>query len=62
MASGETRRGWRKIGIHLLLVPFLLFALFPFYHMAITSLKTDRELYDRNAVPLVIRKEVTLEH
>jgi multiple sugar transport system permease protein len=62
MASGETRRRWRKIGIHLLLVPFLLFALFPFYHMAITSLKTDRELYDRHAVPLVIKKEVTFEH
>ena len=38
MASAKTRRGWRKIGIHLLLVPFLLFALFPFYHMAMTSL------------------------
>jgi multiple sugar transport system permease protein len=62
MASVAKRAHWKKIGIHLLLVPFLLFALFPFYHMAITSLKTDRELYDRNAVPLVIRKEVTLEH
>ena len=43
-ASMKTRRRWGKIGIHLLLVPFLLFALFPFYHMAMTSLKTDREL------------------
>ncbi len=25
--------------MHLLLVPFLLFALFPFYHMTLTSLK-----------------------
>jgi len=62
MASAERRQRWRKIGVHLLLVPFLLFALFPFYHMALTSLKTDRELYDRKAVPLVIRQGVTLEH
>ena len=62
MASAERRQRWRKIGVHLLLVPFLIFALFPFYHMALTSLKTDRELYDRKAVPLVIRQGVTLEH
>jgi multiple sugar transport system permease protein len=62
VGAAQIRAGWRKIGIHLLLVPFLLFALFPFYHMAMTSLKTDRELYDRQAVPLVIRKEVTFEH
>jgi multiple sugar transport system permease protein len=62
MASAGRRQRWRKIGVHLLLVPFLLFALFPFYHMALTSLKTDRELYDRKAVPLVIRQGVTLEH
>ncbi len=53
--------GW-KIAVHLLLLPFLLFALFPFYHMTLTSLKTDAELYDRNAVPLLIRQGVTLEH
>jgi multiple sugar transport system permease protein len=52
----------RKVLTHLLLVPFLLFALFPFYHMALTSLKTDRELYDRDAVPLLIRQGPTLEH
>jgi hypothetical protein len=27
-----------------------------------TSLKTDRELYDREAVPLVIRQGATLDH
>jgi multiple sugar transport system permease protein len=53
--------GW-KIAVHLLLLPFLLFALFPFYHMTLTSLKTDAELYDRSAVPLLIRQGVTLEH
>jgi multiple sugar transport system permease protein len=52
----------RKVATHLLLVPFLLFALFPFYHMALTSLKTDPELYDRDAVPLLIRQGATFEH
>ena len=52
----------RRIAIHLGLVPFLIFALFPFYHMTLTSLKKDRELYDRYAVPLVIKQGPTLEH
>jgi multiple sugar transport system permease protein len=51
-----------KVWQHLALVPFLVFALFPFYHMALTSLKTDREIYDRHAVPLLIRQGPTLEH
>jgi multiple sugar transport system permease protein len=45
-----------------MLLPFLIFALFPFYHMTLTSLKTDAELYDRNSVPLLIRQGVTLDH
>jgi multiple sugar transport system permease protein len=52
----------RKTLMHAALLPFLLFALFPFYHMALTSLKTDRELYDRAAVPLLIREGPTLDH
>jgi multiple sugar transport system permease protein len=52
----------KKLLLHAALLPFLLFALFPFYHMALTSLKTDRELYDRYAVPLLIREGPTLEH
>ena len=51
-----------KVLMHLALAPFLFFALFPFYHMTLTSLKTDRELYDRTAVPLLIRQGPTLEH
>ncbi|HXJ79672.1 MAG TPA: carbohydrate ABC transporter permease [Candidatus Methylomirabilis sp.] len=62
MGSAVSRRLWGKIGSHVLLIPFLLFALFPFYHMALTSLKQDRELYDRQAVPLLIRQGPTLEH
>lgn len=52
----------RKVALHAMLVPFLVFALFPFYHMALTSLKTNRELYDRTAVPLIIAQGPTLEH
>jgi multiple sugar transport system permease protein len=48
--------------LHFALLPFLIFAVFPFYHMALTSLKTDRELYDRAAVPLLIRQGPTLQH
>ncbi len=62
MASMARRRLTGKIAMHLALVPFLVFALFPFYHMALTSLKQDRELYDRHAVPLLIRQAPTLEH
>jgi multiple sugar transport system permease protein len=55
------RLAW-KVATHLLLLPFLVFALFPFYHMLLTSLKQDRELYDRQAVPLLIQQGPTLEH
>ena len=56
------RKFWNKVLMHVLLVPFLLFAVFPFYHMTLTSLKTDRELYDRNAIPLLITQGPTLDH
>jgi multiple sugar transport system permease protein len=52
----------KRVLLHVGLLPFLLFALFPFYHMALTSLKTDRELYDRSANPLMIRQGPTTEH
>ena len=52
----------KKLVLHAALLPFLAFALFPFYHMALTSLKTDRELYDRAANPLMIRQGPTGEH
>ena len=56
------RKLTRRVVMHLLLLPFLVFALFPFYHMTLTSLKQDRELYDRNSVPLIIKQGPTLEH
>jgi multiple sugar transport system permease protein len=56
------RKLMQRIAAHVALLPFLIFALFPFYHMALTSLKQNKELYDRNAVPLLITKGPTLEH
>src|SRR3989475_3775808 len=56
------RKITQRFAMHLLLVPFLVFAVFPFYHMALTSLKQNKELYDRTAVPLLIRQGPTLEH
>jgi multiple sugar transport system permease protein len=43
-------------------LPFVLFALFPFYYMVITSLKTDAELYNLNAVPFLIQTGVITDH
>jgi len=62
MATVQRRPVARRVMMHLLLLPFLIFALFPFYHMALTSLKTDRELYDRASVPLIISQGPTLDH
>ena len=47
---------------HAGLVPFVFFALFPFYFMLITSLKSDVELYDLKAVPFLIRQGIVSEH
>jgi multiple sugar transport system permease protein len=58
----QRRKFWTRILMHVLLLPFLVFALFPFYHMTLTSLKQDRELYDRHAMPLIIKQGPTLDH
>jgi multiple sugar transport system permease protein len=44
------------------LLPYVLFALFPFYYMVITSLKNDAELYDLKAVPFLIQTGVITDH
>ena len=43
-------------------VPFVFFALFPFYYMVITSLKNDAELYDLKSVPFLIQTGVITDH
>jgi multiple sugar transport system permease protein len=44
------------------IVPFVFFALFPFYFMVITSLKSDTELYNLKSVPFLIQTGVIIEH
>src|SRR6202011_4361260 len=40
---------------------FLVLALFPFYWMAITSIKPNAELYNKNVMPLIVHAP-TLKH
>jgi multiple sugar transport system permease protein len=55
--------GWRVRALRLWLPLgfFLIFALFPFYWMAITSLKPNQELYNPQLMPLIARHP-TLKH
>src|ERR1700745_1029631 len=60
MVHGRSRvarllRMWVPLGF------FLVLALFPFYWMAITSLKPNAELYNRRIMPLVVHNP-TLQH
>ena len=54
---------WRAfLTAYLPVFPFLVFALFPFYHMAVTSLKADPELYNPLRAPLWIQEAPTVAH
>ena len=55
-AFASKRDMWLGVFIskYLPLLPYLFFALFPLYFMMVTSLKTDNELYDLEAVPFWI--------
>src|SRR5262245_21911340 len=44
----HTVRVWLPVGF------FLVLALFPFYWMAITSIKPNAELYNKNVMPLIV--------
>jgi multiple sugar transport system permease protein len=57
------RGGWRLRALQLWLPLgfFLIFALFPFYWMAITSLKPNQELYNTHMMPLIVHHP-TLKH
>src|SRR5205809_6267736 len=51
----------RTIQLYLPLAFFLVAMLFPFYWMAITSIKPNRELYSQKIMPLVVHQP-TLKH
>jgi multiple sugar transport system permease protein len=44
------------------IVPYVFFALFPFYYMVVTSLKKDVELYDLASVPLLVQSGIITDH
>ena len=46
----EERRRWGMFGRVLVLVPFLLFVLFPFYWVFVTSLKTTPQISERESI------------
>jgi multiple sugar transport system permease protein len=52
---GQAMRVWLPVGF------FLLLALFPFYWMAVTSVKPNAELYNKNLMPLLVHNP-TLKH
>jgi multiple sugar transport system permease protein len=43
------------------LLPFIFFALFPFYFMLVTSFKSNAELYNLKSIPFTVEKPI-LEH
>lgn len=45
-----------------MLLPFLIFALFPLYWMLITAFKNNKELYDLASNPFTITTGITFEH
>src|ERR1700755_845400 len=51
----------RAVKLALPLGFFLIFTLFPFYWMAVTSLKPNQELYNRKIMPLIVYHP-TLKH
>jgi len=58
---GGKQLGGRIIRLYLPLAFFLVAMLFPFYWMAITSIKPNRELYNARIMPLVVHQPV-LKH
>ena len=53
----------RAFGIYTPLLVFVAFALFPVYHMFLTSVKTDRALYNLSLNPLMVSLgALTAEH
>ena len=60
--GSRARRRWTTVLVYAAVAPFVLFALFPFYYMVVTSLKGDPELYDLDAIPYWVSQGLTLQH
>jgi multiple sugar transport system permease protein len=50
------------IGAYVGLLPYLGFALFPFYWMLLTSLRRNAEIYDVTHLSFLVQKGTTLQH
>ena len=64
MASVQ-RRAARRRSVALSyanLLPFVVFALFPFYFLLVTSVKRNAELYDLKAVPFLVQTGFIVDH
>jgi multiple sugar transport system permease protein len=62
MVTMRIRRTLTNIVNYFGLLPFLLFALFPFYWMILCSIKTNIELYNPRMNPFLINLKPTVEH
>jgi multiple sugar transport system permease protein len=56
------RRRVGMIGAYVGLLPYLGFALFPFYWMLLTSLRRNAEIYDVTHLSFLVQKGTTLQH
>jgi multiple sugar transport system permease protein len=58
--SGRRRSLGASIRLYIVLGIYLLIVTFPFYYMALTSLRTQKDVYDRTA--MLIPRNLTLEN
>lgn len=56
------RRHAGTIAAYLGLLPYLGFALFPFYWMLLTSLRSNAEIYDVKGLSFLVQQGTTLQH
>jgi multiple sugar transport system permease protein len=56
------RRHGGTIAAYLGLLPYLGFALFPFYWMLLTSLRSNAEIYDVKGLSFLVQQGITLQH
>jgi len=56
------RRRAGMVGRYVGLLPYLGFALFPFYWMLLTSLRSNAEIYDVTHLSFLVRQGLTLQH
>ena len=64
MITGVRSRGTRARSTmfgYANLVPFVFFALFPFYFMLVTSFKSNAELYNLKSIPFLVKTPI-MEH